>query len=147
MRKNFISYWDLTCFRIRKCIFTWNFSTCFQCHFLHSKIHAITKNYLVFIIYLFFSLFSFLTSVRWNKVPSVENLGNFELLIDEELATQQTQDDNLLSGNLASGKPSRVNNRWKWNERKKEKNWYFFYMSEQKELNEIIDNFFLYPYD
>lgn len=48
-------------------------------------------------------------SVRWNKIPSAENLGNFELLIDEELAAQ-TQDDNLL--NNLTGK-QRVNNRWK----------------------------------
>lgn len=51
-----------------------------------------------------------ISSVRWNKIPSAENLGNFELLIDEELATQ-TQEENLL-GNMASGK-QRVNNRWK----------------------------------
>lgn len=51
----------------------------------------------------------FLCSVRWNKIPSAENLGNFELLIDEELASQ-TQDDNLL--NNLTGK-QRVNNRWK----------------------------------
>lgn len=28
-------------------------------------------------------------SVRWNKVTSQEALGNFELLIDEELAAQE----------------------------------------------------------
>lgn len=50
-------------------------------------------------------------SVRWNKIPSAENLGNFELLIDEELAAQ-TQDDNSLLGNITTGK-QRVNNRWK----------------------------------
>jgi hypothetical protein len=44
-------------------------------------------------------------SVRWNKVPNAENLGNFEPLIDEEL-TSQTQDDSL------TGK-QRANNRWK----------------------------------
>jgi tubulin polyglutamylase TTLL1 len=58
----------------------------------------------------FLSVFYFLRSVRWNKIPSAENLGNFELLIDEELAAQ-TQDDNLL-GNLTTGK-QRINNRWK----------------------------------
>lgn len=52
----------------------------------------------------------FVFSVRWNKIPSAENLGNFELLIDEELASQ-TQEENLL-GNMATGK-QRVNNRWK----------------------------------
>ncbi|XP_070493278.1 polyglutamylase complex subunit TTLL1 [Chironomus tepperi] len=48
--------------------------------------------------------------VRWNKIPSAENLGNFELLIDEELATQ-TQEDNIL-GSMTTGK-QRINNRWK----------------------------------
>lgn len=43
-------------------------------------------------------------SVRWNKIPSQEALGNFELLIDEELAAQ---DEN--SG-TTKGKSS---NRWK----------------------------------
>ncbi|CAO1430212.1 unnamed protein product [Diamesa serratosioi] len=47
--------------------------------------------------------------VRWNKIPNPENLGNFELLIDEELASS-TQDDNLL--NNMNGK-HRINNRWK----------------------------------
>lgn len=56
---------------------------------------------------MFFMLIHF--SVRWNKIPSAENLGNFELLIDEELASQ-SQDDNLL--NNLNGK-QRVNNRWK----------------------------------
>jgi tubulin polyglutamylase TTLL1 len=51
----------------------------------------------------------FPVSVRWNKVPNAENLGNFELLIDEELASQ-TQDDSML--NNLTGK-QRVNNRWK----------------------------------
>ncbi|CAG9803751.1 unnamed protein product [Chironomus riparius] len=48
--------------------------------------------------------------VRWNKIPSAENLGNFELLIDEELASQ-TQEDNIL-GSMTTGK-QRINNRWK----------------------------------
>ena len=50
------------------------------------------------------------SSVRWNKIPSAENLGNFELLIDEELASQ-TQEDNIL-GSMTTGK-QRINNRWK----------------------------------
>jgi tubulin polyglutamylase TTLL1 len=54
-------------------------------------------------------LFIYLFSVRWNKIPSAENLGNFELLIDEELAAQ-TQDDGLLN-NL--GNKRTANNRWK----------------------------------
>lgn len=43
-------------------------------------------------------------SVRWNKIPSQEALGNFELLIDEELAAQDE------SSGAAKGKSS---NRWK----------------------------------
>jgi tubulin polyglutamylase TTLL1 len=33
-------------------------------------------------------------SVRWNKVPSPEALGNFELLLDEELASQDENPTN-----------------------------------------------------
>lgn len=32
-------------------------------------------------------------SVRWNKVPSPDRLGNFELLLDEELAALETTQD------------------------------------------------------
>lgn len=30
-------------------------------------------------------------SVRWNKIPSADALGNFDLLLDEELAAQEEQ--------------------------------------------------------
>lgn len=77
------------------------------------EIHKCNYQNYRLLFHILFIYFLYFKSVRWNKVPSVENLGNFELLIDEELATQQTQDDNLLTSNLASGKTSRVNNRWK----------------------------------
>jgi hypothetical protein len=34
-------------------------------------------------------IISLLFSVRWNKVPSPEALGNFDLLLDEELTSQE----------------------------------------------------------
>lgn len=50
-----------------------------------------------------------LFSVRWNKIPSPDALGNFELLLDEELAAQEE----ALNG-AASGKDkSKGSNRWK----------------------------------
>lgn len=49
--------------------------------------------------------FSF--SVRWNKIPNPEMLGNFDLLIDEEIAAQ---DDGAPNNN---GKSRSNNNRWK----------------------------------
>lgn len=36
----------------------------------------------------------FICSVRWNKIPNPEALGNFELLIDEELAAQDDVNSN-----------------------------------------------------
>ncbi|XP_063706533.1 polyglutamylase complex subunit TTLL1-like [Culicoides brevitarsis] len=45
--------------------------------------------------------------VRWNKIPNPEALGNFDLLIDEDLAAQ---DDNNPSSN---GKHKTNNHRWK----------------------------------
>ncbi|KAH8415283.1 hypothetical protein KR009_006545 [Drosophila setifemur] len=49
--------------------------------------------------------------VRWNKVPSADALGNFELLIDEELAAQDEQHQN--SSNNAHSKTSKMGSRWK----------------------------------
>jgi hypothetical protein len=46
-------------------------------------------------------------SVRWNKIPSQEALGNFELMIDEDLAAQ----DDSSNG---AGKNRASNNRWKY---------------------------------
>ncbi|XP_043268956.1 probable tubulin polyglutamylase TTLL1 isoform X2 [Venturia canescens] len=43
--------------------------------------------------------------VRWNKCPSPEAMGNFELLLDEELSAQEERDN-------PSGK-SRSSNKWK----------------------------------
>lgn len=48
--------------------------------------------------------------VRWNKVPSADALGNFELLIDEELAAQEEQHQN---SNNAHNKASKMGSRWK----------------------------------
>ncbi|EDS37777.1 tubulin-tyrosine ligase [Culex quinquefasciatus] len=45
--------------------------------------------------------------VRWNKIPNPEMLGNFDLLIDEEIAAQ---DDGAPNNN---GKSRSNNNRWK----------------------------------
>lgn len=52
----------------------------------------------------------FICSVRWNKIPNPEALGNFELLIDEELAAQ---DD--VNSNKDKSKTSgySTHNRWK----------------------------------
>lgn len=49
-------------------------------------------------------------SVRWNKIPNPSNLGNFELLIDEELAAQDdgnTNKDKQKTGAFGT------HNRWK----------------------------------
>lgn len=49
-------------------------------------------------------------SVRWNKVPSPDSLGNFELLLDEELAAQ----DEAVHGSSSSAKDkSKGGSRWK----------------------------------
>ncbi|XP_037937126.1 probable tubulin polyglutamylase TTLL1 [Teleopsis dalmanni] len=49
-----------------------------------------------------------LPDVRWNKVPTREALGNFELLFDEDLAAQ---DDLQISGQANKGRA--YGNRWK----------------------------------
>ncbi|KAL7734243.1 hypothetical protein ACLKA6_011910 [Drosophila palustris] len=48
--------------------------------------------------------------VRWNKIPSADALGNFELLIDEELAAQ---DEAQNSSNNSHAKSSKLSSRWK----------------------------------
>jgi len=73
-----------------------------------SEIAQVTSQLSMLITFHFFSL----SSVRWNKVPTTENLGNFELLIDEELASQ-SQDDQGLLNNLTGSKQRVNNNRWK----------------------------------
>lgn len=47
------------------------------------------------------------SSVRWNKIPSLEALGNFELLLDEEIAAQDDTTHNRDRKNQQS------TNRWK----------------------------------
>lgn len=47
--------------------------------------------------------------VRWNKVPTSDGLGNFELLIDEEL----TPHDDNTTGQRDRNTKSGPNNRWK----------------------------------
>ncbi|KAK0183345.1 hypothetical protein PV327_001396 [Microctonus hyperodae] len=44
--------------------------------------------------------------VRWNKCPSLEAMGNFELLLDEELSAQDEKDG-------ISGKYRSSFNKWK----------------------------------
>ncbi|KAI8128007.1 putative tubulin polyglutamylase TTLL1 [Lucilia cuprina] len=46
--------------------------------------------------------------VRWNKIPSADALGNFELLLDEELAAQEEAQNSQQSKNSKS-----MGNRWK----------------------------------
>lgn len=45
--------------------------------------------------------------VRWNKIPSTDALGNFELLIDEELAAAQDESSTSTKSNKISS------SRWK----------------------------------
>jgi len=40
--------------------------------------------------------------VKWNKTPSPDTMGSFELLLDEELATQS--DGNVTSGRKSASK-------------------------------------------
>lgn len=47
-------------------------------------------------------------SVRWNKIPSADALGNFDLLIDEELAAQEEAQNSQQNKNSKS-----MGNRWK----------------------------------
>lgn len=47
-------------------------------------------------------------SVRWNKIPKPEALGNFELLLDEELASHEE-----LHTTSQSGKGKSSSTRWK----------------------------------
>lgn len=49
--------------------------------------------------------------VRWNKVPSTDALGNFELLLDEELLAQDENGSNQPKDKPA--KPGTSSNRWK----------------------------------
>lgn len=49
--------------------------------------------------------------VRWNKVPSADALGNFELLLDEELTAQDVNGSN--QPREKSTKPGTSGNRWK----------------------------------
>jgi len=44
-----------------------------------------------------------LCSTRWNKVPSQEALGNFELLLDEELAAQESESTSRREGRGGGG--------------------------------------------
>lgn len=46
-------------------------------------------------------------SVRWNKIVNPEALGNFELLIDEDLAAQDDSNTNN------TGRNKGTNHRWK----------------------------------
>jgi tubulin polyglutamylase TTLL1 len=45
--------------------------------------------------------------VKWNKLPSPEALGNFELLLDEELATHDEREGS------SSKYRSSIFNKWK----------------------------------
>lgn len=49
--------------------------------------------------------------VRWNKIPSPEALGNFELLLDEELAAQE--DGTNIMQKDKSNKMASGSSRWK----------------------------------
>lgn len=49
--------------------------------------------------------------VRWNKVPSADALGNFELLLDEELSAQDENGSN--QPRERNPKPGTSGNRWK----------------------------------
>ena len=46
-------------------------------------------------------------SVRWNKIPNPESLGNFELLLDEDLAAPD------YSSNQRDKSKGGSTNRWK----------------------------------
>lgn len=54
---------------------------------------------------IYFNNFNFY-SVRWNKCPTLEAMGNFELLLDEELAAQDEKE-------TTSNKYKNSNNKWK----------------------------------
>lgn len=56
----------------------------------------------------FYFLFN---SVRWNKIPAPEALGNFELLLDEELAAQD--ENNVTKDKMKNGAGGSGANRWK----------------------------------
>lgn len=51
-----------------------------------------------------------LNSVRWNKIPKPEALGNFELLLDEELVSHE---ELHTSASSQSGKGKSSSTRWK----------------------------------
>lgn len=55
--------------------------------------------------------FSHWISVRWNKIPAPEALGNFELLLDEELAAQD--ENNVTKDKMKTGGAGSGANRWK----------------------------------
>lgn len=72
-------------------------------HFQTLKLNKILLN----LQFLLKKISWFFLSVRWNKIPNPENLGNFELLIDEDLAAQ----DESLTNNISV--KNRASNRWK----------------------------------
>lgn len=55
-------------------------------------------------------MFFILFSVRWNKIPSADALGNFDLLLDEELAAQEEQAQTAQPSTKGRGGGG---NRWK----------------------------------
>lgn len=55
-------------------------------------------------------LYRLISSVRWNKIPNPNALGNFELLIDEELAAQ---DDGNSNKDKSKTSAFSTHNRWK----------------------------------
>lgn len=50
--------------------------------------------------------FNVIFSVRWNKIPSKESMGDFELLVDEELIQYEENEMN-------DKYPTKSNYRWK----------------------------------
>lgn len=50
--------------------------------------------------------YKFISSVRWNKCPSPEAMGNFELLLDEELYALEEKEG-------PSGKYRYSSSKWK----------------------------------
>lgn len=53
-----------------------------------------------------------LNSVRWNKIPKPEALGNFELLLDEELASHEELHTSA-SSQSGKGMGKSSSTRWK----------------------------------
>lgn len=55
--------------------------------------------------------------VRWNKVPNPESLGNFELLLDEELLAQDESAGGanpVQSNKMSKASVAATSSRWKW---------------------------------